>query len=1259
MSQKRLTESPEKMKQRIERRESRPNSARSFHGEIHSPVLQLQRTLGNRHVAALIQAKRVTPQGKIIGLQPKLTVGAADDRYEQEADRVARQVLNIPDAVAANSMQRAMSPEEGKEQKIQTKPLAASITPIVQRQTGKENEVEEDKDKDREEEKDETIQAKSFNESAALPLQRQMATEKEELAEPIQAKIAGALSDTFEAGADVETQVSLSKGRGSPLPDSIRAYMEPRFGADFSAVRVHTSGDAQQMNQAVGAHAFTHGSDIYFGAGSSPTNLELTAHELTHVLQQTGGEPSQTKKQEQLVVPGPDASVQPSCVVCATGITPFLTRDADPDNVRANFACKMRADLGDLHIHTNSSAIQMNEERGAHAFTHGTDIYFNQGKYNPHSSHGQRLMTHELTHVIQQTGRVQTFQPPDIQKFDAHEKIQEQLRLKNPEMITEAPIAGGDTLGKSFTKLGYADLYKSTGSVIPGIVGAKYAEETDKTTGQKTEKYAYKNLTEADSLKKPVGTFTRNPQFVTDPVSVIYETGSVKYFVKRNEVPASTKGTLVTGAFPQDFYVGDIKKGDDSLTLAETQLRNYRKGLHEFSQLANRDFGISATKEGQLYKDVRIPEGLDYSQFATQNATLGDGHLTDKSGKYLRRYWLYPYTEKGLYLYIWLPHPWALHVPKFQQAGKDVMDELDKVNKGLKVTQKQPGKTLGTKRKEDAENKKPTAPTVQHAVRKKTIQRDTDWAALKTSYLSARKTWIDKHAAKYLKKGEIDTIVEEKVEFDKKVGIPASAHGDFAKVAKQFKQIEFWAGPKGLAVGELRFLLGDKFDKLADKFEEIKKRTKKTGTKADALSGKKISLSWGWKKKVVELLMDGVKIGFKVFIAETYSIFSGCIGGMIQKFQEGFTNMEEVETLATQLEGLKTQVESLLNKITTEYEAQMKYFDDILDQMEDMKYYAEILSTAETLIRAGVQIVSCFSPPGLGCLWGLVAQAVGEVGLNLVVGTEWFENKFMRPLVKDLIDKFLKEDILSFMNKLFKAVGLGDYMKDVNACKVSVGASAGAAKGWYSGTPMIPASQYKKHATAWEAANKDHILGDIAAAFNGGTSGKTVTKDDIEKLMKEVQKKNMSADEFKSAVQTAKKGEHKYDFNAVQGAVQASGGGQGEAAGGSAIPVIDARKKATEDADKGTAAVGVEVRIDAKTSHTKGSSPELTIWLFENGAHIATAVNVPSDVIDRKWWPSEREKKKWEIHYLIPKKIPFIREYFIIKGSTLVGYAEP
>lgn len=252
MTQKSLAESREKTKPSIAHHESNPAPvpAPSPQGGFY-PILQLQKNLGNRNIAKLIQSKRLTPEGQITGLQRKLTVGAADDQYEKEADQVARQVMNTPDAAVANSMQRDISPEEEKDEMLQTKPLVASITPFVQREMP----VIDDGDKE----------------------------------EPIQAKSAISMSDSFEAGDNIENQLSQSKGQGSPLPDPVRSFMEPRFGVDFSQVRVHTGSDANQMNRNVGAQAFTHGSDIYFGEGRSPTNLELTAHELTHVVQQTGG----------------------------------------------------------------------------------------------------------------------------------------------------------------------------------------------------------------------------------------------------------------------------------------------------------------------------------------------------------------------------------------------------------------------------------------------------------------------------------------------------------------------------------------------------------------------------------------------------------------------------------------------------------------------------------------------------------------------------------------------------------------------------------------------------------------------------------------------------------------------------------------------------------------------------------------------------------------------------------------------------------
>ncbi|MBC8028993.1 MAG: DUF4157 domain-containing protein [Pyrinomonadaceae bacterium] len=77
---------------------------------------------------------------------------------------------------------------------------------------------------------------------------------------------------------------------GQPLDSQTRAFFEPRFGHDFSRVRVHTDANAAESASAVNALAYTVGRDVAFGAGqfAPQTNAgrKLLAHELTHVVQQ-------------------------------------------------------------------------------------------------------------------------------------------------------------------------------------------------------------------------------------------------------------------------------------------------------------------------------------------------------------------------------------------------------------------------------------------------------------------------------------------------------------------------------------------------------------------------------------------------------------------------------------------------------------------------------------------------------------------------------------------------------------------------------------------------------------------------------------------------------------------------------------------------------------------------------------------------------------------------------------------------------------
>ncbi|MEL6558854.1 MAG: DUF4157 domain-containing protein [Bacteroidota bacterium] len=83
-----------------------------------------------------------------------------------------------------------------------------------------------------------------------------------------------------------------------------------------------------------------------------------------------------------------------------------------PKDVNQEMSQKIGSDFSNVRVHTDSKAVEMNEGLGAKAFAHGNDVYFNTGNFNPDQPDGKRLLAHELTHVVQQKGKIQ----PKIQR---------------------------------------------------------------------------------------------------------------------------------------------------------------------------------------------------------------------------------------------------------------------------------------------------------------------------------------------------------------------------------------------------------------------------------------------------------------------------------------------------------------------------------------------------------------------------------------------------------------------------------------------------------------------------------------------------------------------------------------------------------------------------------------------------------------------------------------------------------------------------
>jgi hypothetical protein len=246
---KSASKTSEAAKAELQSHDSKPPVARPA-GSTHEYGLHLQRTIGNQAVQELYKSGV---------LQAKLKIGQPHDIYEQEADRVAEQVMRMPNPGC---------PECKEEELVQTKLLAGWITPLVQRQL---------------EEEEEELQAKLADEPK---LQRQVEEEEEELqAKPVDG---GARS----VSSVVTSQIQSLKGGGQPLPHSERAFFEPRFGRDFSGVRIHTDRKAAEAARAVNSRAFTTGRDVVFGEGQHAPGTtggrKLLGHELTHVVQQNG-----------------------------------------------------------------------------------------------------------------------------------------------------------------------------------------------------------------------------------------------------------------------------------------------------------------------------------------------------------------------------------------------------------------------------------------------------------------------------------------------------------------------------------------------------------------------------------------------------------------------------------------------------------------------------------------------------------------------------------------------------------------------------------------------------------------------------------------------------------------------------------------------------------------------------------------------------------------------------------------------------------
>lgn len=188
-----------------------------------------------------------------LNFQAKLNVGEPDNQYEKEADFLADKVVG-QSSITGNDF---FAPSSTAAKSIQEKPLADSVTPLIQMEEKKEEEE---------------------------PIQKQ--SEEEE--EPIQMQKAP--NQPENQVADIEDHINKGRGNGKSLDGKVKSQMENGFGTSFEGVKIHTDQASASISDRLGAQAFTTGPDIYFNSGKynpeTTSGQKLLAHELTHTIQQ-------------------------------------------------------------------------------------------------------------------------------------------------------------------------------------------------------------------------------------------------------------------------------------------------------------------------------------------------------------------------------------------------------------------------------------------------------------------------------------------------------------------------------------------------------------------------------------------------------------------------------------------------------------------------------------------------------------------------------------------------------------------------------------------------------------------------------------------------------------------------------------------------------------------------------------------------------------------------------------------------------------
>lgn len=318
-------------------------------------------------------SRQSSPKG--ITIQAKLTIGQPNDKYEQEADHIADQVMRIPDRTAVQRKCTACEEED----KVQRKPLV-DVTPWAQKREIANAQLQREE-----------------NDKTNLPTRNNpliMYSHRVLHENYNKEKWATWCSDKN----NYQKRESMCEGKEKY---GIEIKVSSKAVGSFTQIIGECSPDdlARKLNivgfmpKRVGFGKPCKENKYIVNSGSRHTKPQQS---LIH-----------TKRELPKVISS-NTSLESRLNSSKSGGSPL------PDHTRSFMENRIGGDFSNVKIHTDSNAVKMSQELGAQAFTHGNHIYFNSGKYNPDSFSGKHLLAHEMVHTVQQgiTNRIQKKNEP-------------------------------------------------------------------------------------------------------------------------------------------------------------------------------------------------------------------------------------------------------------------------------------------------------------------------------------------------------------------------------------------------------------------------------------------------------------------------------------------------------------------------------------------------------------------------------------------------------------------------------------------------------------------------------------------------------------------------------------------------------------------------------------------------------------------------------------------------------------------------------